>query len=185
MSLAWCRKDDPIAKVHAKPCSGCGLVMEARWFYGNNRSTTGLTSSCMACDYLRALKRRERNKLRYIEPAAAAEKQCRTCEKSLPMSTSFGRSNSYEDGYYSDCNECRSKISAAFNAKRKARFGGQPPGPPPGDERRCSACEEVKLYSDFQRNWSTSGVLAVCKVCTSAAHQRWRRNRQASSASEP
>ena len=184
MSLAWCRKNDPIATVHAKPCPDCGLVLKARWFYGDNRTTTGLVSSCMACLILRAQDRRDRNKLRYKEPAAAAEKRCSTCEKLLPMGSSFVRSASFEDGYFPSCRECRSKLNAARHAKRKARFGGLPPGPPPGVERRCTVCEEVKMCSDFYRNFSNLGVMAVCKVCHNAARSLWRQ-RQASSASEP
>ena len=158
--------------------------MEAKSFYAHKATLTGLQSACMACKALRTQMQCERNQLQFREPEAAAEKQCRTCEKSLPISSSFDRSDNTKGGYRSTCKECRLKRSAAMDVKRTARFGGLPPAPSPGDERRCTACERTKPCSAFYKHWGSSGVLSICKECLTAAYNNRRRLRLASSASD-
>ena len=137
----------------------------------------------MACTMLGAQERRERNLLEFGTLEAAAKKQCRTCKRVLPVSSSFHRSDSLKGGYTSSCKDCCKKATAANNANRNARFGGRPPGPPPGDKRRCTACDETKPFSEFYIERNTSGLMPICKKCHIAAVQCRYRKTLASSAS--
>ena len=96
--------------------------MEATWFYESKSTPTGLMASCMACVTLLDHDRRERNLLRFKQAVAAAEKQCRTCEKTLPTDSSFKRSSSNNDGYRSQCEGCHN-IEKAANSARSASGG--------------------------------------------------------------
>ena len=183
-SRACCRKDAPTPRVSAKPCFSCGELRKAEWFYADSRTPTGLQARCMPCMQLRDQQRLERiNRARKsLEPAA--EKECRTCEKTLPVS-SFHKTARNLDGFQNDCKECRSKAVHAIHAERKEHFAGQPPVAPAGEERICSACGTAKPWSEFHKDSrSMYGIKSRCKQCITQQQNVYRRLAQTGGASE-
>ena len=120
----------------------------------------------MPCVCLRDQQRRKMNRVRSQGEQQPAEKQCRDCERLLPIDD-FSRNYTYEDGFARNCKECKVKVFNANNAKRKLRFGGQRPGAPPPDVRICMQCKQIKPYSEFSANRTqrASGINSYCKNC--------------------
>ena len=180
-SRGCCRKDAPTPRVSAKPCISCGELRAAEWFHAVIKLSTGLHSMCMPCTELYDQKRLERilRERKWQEPAA--EKECRTCEKTLPIS-SFHTNRLNLDGHLIDCKECHKKAMDAIRAERKERFAGQPPVAPAGEERICSACGTPKPWSEFHKNSnSTYGIGNECKECMRKwVNQRYAKTRSAS-----
>ena len=174
------RKAEPVSTVSTKPCSACGKVREAKWFFVNKGKRTGLGSRCMPCSSLYDEQRRNKIKAQsqaeqQLQPA---EKQCRVCERLLPIGD-FTRSYANLGGCASECKECKRKLDVIRYAKRKERFGGQPPGSPPPDVHICTVCKQIKAVSEFYatKRRGASSMKTACKTC-SAMNCRSRRDRR-------
>lgn len=181
-SLAYCRRSTPILTVSAKHCFGCDELREAKWFYSNPKAPTGLQARCMPCHVLLQLQRRERGQ-REGTPDPPIEKRCRTCEKTLPVS-SFSVKYGNKDGFSNECRECNVKSSAAWRADRKERFGEQPAVLPAGEERVCSLCGKAKPWSQFHKKAGiTFGIVTKCIDCVRVERRAEQRRTQTSSGS--
>ena len=139
----------------------------------------------MACFMLDGQELRERNELRLEAEQPATVKQCHTCERTLPTISSFSRTETLADGFHSNCRECYNGIARAKRAERQ-RLGVQPPRATSADERKCTACGEMKPCSAFVKNTGiVSGIRATCKKCRNAAFLSKKRAALASRAGEP
>ena len=177
-TASCCRKAEPVSTGSTKLCGGCGEVREAKWFFVDKQKSSGLGTMCMPCGSLRGQQQREMNRVRSQGQQQPAEKQCRDCERLLPIGN-FGRDYGYKDGISTQCKECLVKVQNVSRANRMVRFGGQLPGAPPPDVRICTQCKQIKPYSEFSRNraHTTSGIRSFCKICYVVQQQQCKRDR--------
>ena len=126
----------------------------------------------MPCACLREQQRRKVNMVRSVEEQQQqpAEKQCRVCERLLPIGN-YRMHGAIRSGSSSACKECNRK-GALLAVKRREQFRGQLPAPRLPDVRRCTACKQIKAYSEFTT--STQNVFGIAPVCRACGVQRWR-----------
>ena len=138
----------------------------------------------MPCGYLHAQQRRKMNRARSQGEQQPAERQCRVCERLLPIGV-FIRDYTRVDGLSTRCSECQVIEGRARHAKRRVRFGGQPPGAPPPDVRICTQCKQIKIFFEFKVDNTTtaSGRSAHCRKCDAMQSRCLRVRVRANSAS--
>ncbi|MFF5186886.1 endonuclease VII domain-containing protein [Streptomyces sp. NPDC000345] len=90
-------------------------------------------------------------------------KKCSACQKHLPVGA-FASNNSRPDGLQANCRECAAEY---YRRRREARGRTvRVKVPVPRGHKRCPQCEQVKPYSGWERNKSSSdGWSSYCREC--------------------
>lgn len=103
---------------------------------------------------------------------AATLKQCSECKEWKDRETGFCRNRSNRDGRNKYCRTCNSKKAVDRRLKNRQRNSQ---GVCRLGEKRCAACKELKLKTDFGLKLSESdGLSALCSACIASRDRRYR-----------
>lgn len=100
-------------------------------------------------------------------------KFCRGCGATKPF-TSFAADRNRPDGFQPRCRACVAAYSAAYYRRKRAAAGRtvREKVSVPEGHKRCPSCGEVKPYSEWERNKTSSdGWCSYCRPCRGARNR--------------
>lgn len=159
----------PGAAIAEKPCIVCGVIKPLNEFVKRTDRSDGVDSCCLACNNLRAKKRRDADRVLRRAVVAITEgddamgailppgmKVCTSCRLTLPRSAFFTHKR---DGIYSMCKSCwteRYQPSRKQGVSLKTKDAGY--------NWRCVIARKYDL-SESQYLEMLSSQLSKCAIC--------------------
>lgn len=153
-----------------KYCSACEQTLPLAEFGKRTASSDGLHYWCKACNAMKVRAQRGVIQAQPRTPPPSGQKQCASCEKTLPIEA-FGKRSASPDGLHYWCRSCNSLRVM----KQREAIKSRPPRPPVSGRKRCGSCkQELPIEAFGNRAVSSDGLHYWCKSCVAERNREWR-----------